>query len=71
MKPTPGSKPTHFTDYRCRTFIIDCEGAILELEVDHRRRAEVENAIRDLKHGERLNYLSWGRFPANAAWLAV
>ena len=39
--------------------------------VDHRRHAEIENAIRDLKHGVGLNHLPSGHFPANAAWLAV
>ena len=42
-----------------------------ELEADHRRHAEIENAIRDLKYGVGLNHLPSGRFPANAAWLAV
>ena len=41
------------------------------LEPDHRRHAEIENAIRDLKHGVGLNHLPSGRFAANAAWLAV
>ena len=36
-----------------------------------RRHAEIENAIRDLKHGVGLNHLPSGRFAANAAWLAV
>ena len=31
----------------------------------------IENAIRDLKYGVGLNHLPSGRFPANAAWLAV
>ena len=31
----------------------------------------MENAIRDLKYGVGLNHLPSGRFPANAAWLAV
>ena len=44
---------------------------MLELEADHRRHAEIENAIRDLKHGVGLNHLPSGRFAANAAWLAV
>ena len=44
---------------------------MLELEADHRRHAEVENAIRDLKYGVGLNHLPSGRFAANAAWLAV
>ena len=42
-----------------------------DLEADHRRHAEIENAIRDLKYGVGLNHLPSGRFPANAAWLAV
>ena len=46
-------------------------GDTLDLEVDHRRHAEIENAIRDLKYGVGLNYLPSGRFPANAAWLSV
>ncbi len=41
------------------------------LEADHRRHAEIENAIRDLKYGMGLNHLPSGRFGANAAWLAV
>ena len=40
-------------------------------EADHRRHAEIENAIRDLKYGVGLNHLPSGRFAANAAWLAV
>ena len=47
------------------------EGETLELEADHRRHAVIENAIRDLKYGVGLNHLPSGRFPANAAWLAV
>ena len=43
----------------------------LELEADHRRHAEIENAIRDLKYGVGLNHMPSGRFAANAAWLAV
>jgi len=37
---------------------------------DHRRHAEIENAIRDLKYGVGLNHLPSGRFGANAAWIA-
>ena len=36
-------------------FITDREGDTLELEADHRRHAEIENAIRD--HGVGLNHL--------------
>ena len=39
--------------------------------VGHRRHAEIENAIRDLKYGVGLNHLPSGRFAANAAWLAA
>ena len=41
------------------------------MESDHRRHAEIENAIRDLKYGMGLNHLPSGRFGANGAWLAV
>ncbi len=58
-------------DYSYHTCITDREGETLELEADHRRHAEIENAIRDLKYGVGLNHLPSGRFPANAAWLAV
>jgi hypothetical protein len=44
---------------------------MLELEADHRRHAEIENAIRDLKYGMALNHLPSGRFAANGAWLAI
>ena len=47
------------------------EGETLELEADHRRHAEIENAIRDLKYGVGLNHLPSGRFAANGVWLAV
>ena len=46
-------------------------GETLELEADHRRHAEIENAIRNLKYGVGLNHLPSGRFAANGAWLAV
>ena len=52
-------------------FITDRDGETLELEADHRRHAEIENAIRDLKYGVGLNHLPSGRFAANGAWLAV
>ena len=43
----------------------DREGETLALEADHRRHAEIENAIRDLKYNMGLNHLPSGRFPAN------
>ena len=71
VKPTPGSQLALFTNYSYHACITDREGDTLDLEADHRRHAEIENAIRDLKYGVGLNHLPSGRFPANAAWLAV
>ena len=71
VKPTPGSQLALFTLYDYHAFITDRVGETLELEADHRRHAEIENAIRDLKYGMGLNHLPSGKFAANAAWLAV
>ena len=71
VRPTPGSQLAAFVLYDYHAFITDRDGAMLELEADHRRHAEIENAIRDLKYGMGLNHLPSGRFAANAAWLAV
>ena len=70
-RPTPGSQLALFATYSYHAFITYREGDTLELEADHRRHAEIENAIRDLKYGVGLNHLPSGRFAANAAWLAV
>ena len=71
VKPTPGSQLALFATYSYHAFITDRDGDTLALEADHRRHAEIENAIRDLKYGVGLNHLPSGRFPPNAAWLAV
>ena len=71
VKPTPGSQLVLFANYSYHAFITGRDGDTLALEADHRRHAEVENAIRDLKYGVGLNHLPSGRFPANGAWLAV
>ena len=79
VKPTHGSQLALFASYSYHGFITDRDGDTLELEADHLRHAEIENAIRDpassagqaLKYGVGLNHLPSGRFPANAAWLAV
>ena len=71
MKPTPGSQLALFATYSYHGFITDRDGELLELEADHRRHAEIENAIRDLKYGVGLNHMPSGRFAANGAWLAV
>ena len=71
VKPAPGSQLALFVNYSYHAFITDRAGELMELEADHRRHAEIENAIRDLKYGVGLNHLPSGRFGANAAWLAV
>jgi hypothetical protein len=71
VKPTPGSQLALLTLYDYHAFITDRDGTTLELEADHRRHAEIENAIRDLKYGVGLNHLPSGKFAANGAWLAV
>ena len=71
VKPTPGSQLALFASYSYHGFITDRDGETLELEADHRRHAEVENAIRDLKYGVGLNHMPSGGFAANGAWLAV
>ena len=71
VKPTPGSQLALFASYSYHAFITDRDGDTLDLEADHRRHAEIENAIRDLKYGVGLNHLPSGRFAANGAWLAV
>ena len=53
VKPTPGSQLALFAKYSYHGFITDRDGELLELEADHRRHAEIENAIRDLKYGRR------------------
>jgi hypothetical protein len=71
VKPTPGSQLAFFTLYDYHAFVTDRDGEMLTLEADHRRHAEIENAIRDLKYGMGLNHLPSGRFAANGAWLAA
>ena len=69
--PTPKSQLSLFTHYLYHAFICDREGDTLALEADHRRHAEIENTIRDLKYGVGLNHLPSGKFAANAAWMAL
>jgi hypothetical protein len=71
VRPTPGSQLAAFVLYAYHGFITDRDGETLELEADHRRHGEIENAIRDLKYGVGLNHLPSGKFAANGAWLAV
>ena len=71
MQPTPGSQLALFATYSYHGFITDRDGEMLDMEADHRRHAEIENAIGDLKYGVGLNHMPSGRFAANGAWLAV
>jgi hypothetical protein len=71
VRPTPGSQLALFAEFSYHAFITNRAGPTLDLEADHRRHAEVENTIRDLKYGVGLNHLPSGRFGANAAWLAL
>ena len=71
VKPTPGSQLALLVDWSYHGFVTDREGGTVALEADHRRHAEVENTIRDLKYGVGLNHFPSGRFGANAAWLAL
>ena len=73
VKSTPGFQLALFARYSYHGSITDRDGETLELEADHRRHAEVENAIRDLKfkYGVGLNHMPSGCFAANGAWLAV
>lgn len=71
VRPTPGSQLALLVDYAYHAFVTDREGDTIELEADHRRHAEVENTIRDLKYGVGLNHMPSGRFGANAAWLGI
>ena len=57
VKPTPRSQLALFATYDYHAFITDRAGETMELEADHRRHAEVEHAIRDLKYGVGLNDL--------------
>jgi hypothetical protein len=49
VKPTPGSQLALFALYDFHAFITDRDGDTLTFEADHRRHAEIENAIRDLE----------------------
>ena len=71
VRPTPSSLLALFASYNNHAFNTDREGGTLQLQADHRRRAEFENTIRDLKYSVGLNHLPSGRFAANAAWMAI
>lgn len=64
-------RPALFPDYRYHAFITDRDGDATFLDVDHRRHAVVELAIRDLKEGSGLEHCPSGDFNANAAWAVL
>ena len=70
VRPTPGSQLALFTTWDYHAFVTDQPGEMLELEVDHRRHAVVEQSIAELKSAG-LAHLPSSRFTANAAWLAL
>ena len=63
-----GPQPALFPVFRYHAFITDREGDPVTLDADHRRHAETELAIRDLKAGAGLSHCPSGRFGANSAW---
>ncbi|MDQ6614672.1 MAG: transposase [Actinomycetota bacterium] len=71
VKPTPGSQLALLTTYEHHAFITNRHGDTLFLEADHRRHAEIELVIRDLKEGSGWNHMPSGSFGANAAWMAL
>lgn len=66
-----GAQAELFPDWRHHAFITDRPEPLALVEQDHRRHAQIELAIRDLKEGSGLNHAPSGRFFANAAWLLV
>ena len=66
-----GAQAEIFPDWRYHAFITDRPEPLAQVEADHRRHAQIELAIRDLKEGSGLNHAPSGRFFANAAWLLI
>ncbi len=60
-----------FAVYDYHPMITDRAGDLVEVEADHRRHAEVELTIRDLKHDMGLNHFPTKSFGGNAAWLIL
>ena len=62
--------PQLFATWDHHAFITSLEGDEVTIDAYHRRHANVELAIRDLKEGAGLEHCPSGRFAANGAWLA-
>jgi hypothetical protein len=67
---TDPAAPQLFATWDYHAFITSLEGDEVTIDTYHRRHANVELAIRDLKEGAGLEHCPSGRFAANAAWLA-
>jgi hypothetical protein len=66
-----GAQAELFPDWRYHAFITNRLEPLALVERDHRRHAQIELAIRDLKEGSGLNHAPSGCFSANAAWLLI
>jgi len=62
-------QPELFKVYDYHPMITDRTGDLVEVEADHRRHAEVELTIRDLKYDMAMNHFPTKSFGGNAAWL--
>lgn len=70
VRPTPGSQLALDVAFDHHAMVTDRTGDTLQLEADHRRHAQVELVIRDLKDGP-LAHCPSGNFAANAAWVTL
>lgn len=70
MTANRGQDPL-FAVFDYHPLITDRAGDMLELEADHRRHAEVELTIRDLKHDMGMRHFPTKSFGGNAAWLIL
>lgn len=70
MATNRGQDPL-FALYDYHPIITDRTGELLDLEADHRRHAEVELSIRDLKHHMGMAHFPTKSFGGNAAWLVL
>jgi DDE family transposase len=66
-----GPQAKLWPDWRHHAFVTNRVGTTVELDVDHRRHAVVELAIRDLKEGAGLCHCPSGKFFANSAWAVI
>lgn len=75
VRRTPQARPHEqdalFPVYAYHPLFTDRSGAMLDLEADHRRHAEVELTIRDLKEAMGMNHFPTKSFGGNAAWLIL